>query len=438
MRHQFSNDHAGRAGESGQAIVLVIVSLSLFLMGALGLGLDGAQMYAHRQMAQTAADAAAQAAMMSIKDATYATSAHPFSAAASFTCTVPPATLDLRTPCVYAQYNGFGTSADTVTVSFPTAVTGVTLASSTPAAVTVIVQRTLTTSLMHFLGISTVTIKAKATAGMVSTVPPTCLYVLDPSAPSAFVASNGATVHMNCGLTVNSSNAGAASVTGGATVTAGSASVVGGASVNNGGSITPAFTTGAATTADPFVSLPAPTVGSCNQTNYNPGFGNWTLNPGVYCGGITISNGSTAVFNPGTYIIKGGGVSFVGGSTITGSGVMFYLTGTNATYGSVNMSNGVSVTLSAETSGSYMGVLFYQDRSITSAVNATFAGGATEALTGSLYFPTTAVSFSNGTSGGGNTAIVADQVSFVGGANIKYDPTGLKTGLTAQSVGLVE
>ncbi len=117
---------------------------------------------------------------------------------------------------------------------------------------------------------------------------------------------------------------------------------------------------------------------------------------------------------------------------------MFYLTGTNSTYGSVNMSNGVSVTLSAETSGSYLGVLFYQDRSITSAANATFAGGATEALTGSLYFPTTAVSFSNGTSGGGNTAIVADQVSFVGGANIRYDPTGLKTGLTSQSVGLVE
>ena len=291
---------------------------------------------------------------------------------------------------------------------------------------------------MHFLGISTVTIKAKASAGMIATVPPTCLYVLDPSAPSAFVASNGATVNMNCGLSVNSSNAAAASVTGGASVTAGAASVVGGAVVSNGGSITPSFTTGVAATSDPFASLPSPAVGACTQTNYNPGWGSWTLNPGVYCGGIIISNGSTAVFNPGTYIIKGGGIQFIGGSTITGSGVMFYLTGTNATYGSVTMSNGVSVTLSAETSGAYLGVLFYQDRSITSASNATFNGGSNEALTGSLYFPTTAVSFSNGTSGGGNTAIVADQVNFSGGANIKYDPTGLKTGLSTQSVGLVE
>jgi hypothetical protein len=376
--------------------------------------------------------------MMSIKNATNATSAHPFSTAATFTCAVPPATLDLRTPCVYAQYNGFGTHTDTVTVSFPATLTGVSLAVASTPAVTVTVQRVLTTGLMHFLGIPTVTIKAKASAGLIASVPPTCLYVLDPSAQHAFVASNGATVNMNCGLEVNSSNAAAASVTGAATVTASSATVVGGAVVSNGGVITPSFTAGVAATTDPFASLPSPSVGACTQTNYNPGYGSWTLNPGVYCGGITISNGSTAVFNPGTYIINGGGIQFIGGSTITGSGVMFYLTGTNSNYGSVNMSNGVSVTLSAETSGSYLGVLFYQDRSITSANNSTFIGGSTEALTGTLYFPTTGVTFSNGSSGGGNTAVVADTVNFSGGANIKYDPTGLKTGLTMQSVGLVE
>jgi hypothetical protein len=104
----------------------------------------------------------------------------------------------------------------------------------------------------------------------------------------------------------------------------------------------------------------------------------------------------------------------------------------------VNIANGVNVTFSAETSGSYMGVLFYQDRSITSASNAVFAGGSTSSLTGSLYFPTTGVNFSNGASGSGNTAIVADQVSFTGGANLKYDSTGLKTGLSSQTAGLVE
>jgi hypothetical protein len=117
---------------------------------------------------------------------------------------------------------------------------------------------------------------------------------------------------------------------------------------------------------------------------------------------------------------------------------MFYLTGTNATYGSVVINNGATVTLSAETSAPYMGLLFFQDRSIVSANNATFAGGATMQLTGSLYFPTTDISYSNGTSASGNTALIAAQVSFVGGANLKFDPTGLKTGLITSTVALVE
>src|ERR1700678_490904 len=112
---------------------------------------------------------------------------------------------------------------------------------------------------------------------------------------------------------------------------------------------------------------------------------------------------------------------------------MFYLTGTNATYGSVTIANGVKVTLSAETSGAYLGVLFFQNRSITSSNNATFAGGASMQLTGSLYFPTTAFSFSNGSS-----AEVSSQVWFTGGANIKYDSTGLKTGLFSKAVALVQ
>ena len=67
-----------------------------------------------------------------------------------------------------------------------------------------------------------------------------------------------------------------------------------------------------------------------------------------------------------------------------------------------------------------------------------FAGGASVTLTGTLYFPTTNVSYSNGSSGSGNTAIVAKQVAFAGGTRLVYDSTGSKTGLVANTVGLVE
>jgi hypothetical protein len=417
--------------------------MSILLFCALGLAIDGGQMYAQRQMAQVAADAAAQAGIMSILDGTNVTSAHPFGTGAAPIASSVCTTSDSRTPCVYARNNGFGgTAADTVTLSFPSTVSGVTLSSAAVPALSVAVQRTLQTGLIRFAGAAaTSSITAKATAGLVGAVSPDCVYVLDPSAQNAFQAGNGATVAVSgCAIVVDSTNGDAATVTGGATVTAPAIDVVGGVVVNNGGRVTPAPVTGAAAVVDPFASLPALTPASCatHPSMYSPG-SNTTLNPGTYCGGITVSNGATnVVFSAGNYIVNGGGITFGGGATASGSGVMFYLTGTNATYGSVTIANGVRVTFSGPTSGPYLGVLFFQDRSITSGSNATFAGGATMQLTGSLYFPTTYVSFSNGVSGAGNTAIVAKQVSFQGGANITYDPTGLKTGLFSKSVALVQ
>src|SRR5262245_34225338 len=96
---------------------MILLALSVFLLGAVGLAIDGSHMFLQRQMAQAAADAAAQAAIMSIFDGTNATGTHAFSTAGAFTCaSVNP------TPCYYAQsLNGFSTGADTVTVDYPSA-----------------------------------------------------------------------------------------------------------------------------------------------------------------------------------------------------------------------------------------------------------------------------------------------------------------------------
>src|SRR5258708_2827083 len=159
---------ADKHGESGQALSLVIAAMSIFLIGALGLAIDVGQMYAHRQMAQVAADAAAQAGIASIFDATNTSGSHAFSTSASFTCT----TTDLTTPCIYAAQNGFGGSAaDTVTVSFPTSAAGVKLSADDPTnVIQVTVQRTLNTSLIRFLGPATSTIKAIWTAAIVDLI----------------------------------------------------------------------------------------------------------------------------------------------------------------------------------------------------------------------------------------------------------------------------
>ena len=242
---------------------------------------------------------------------------------------------------------------------------------------------------------------------------------------------------MNCGIVVNDSNATAVAITGGASVTSTAFSVAGGYTINNGGSATPSPVSGATQTQDPFASVSGPTAGTCNYTNYSPGWGNWTLNPGTYCGGITINNGATATFNPGTYIIQGGGINFGAGlQSPERCDVLSHWHERLLRFGD-NQQRGQRDTF-AQTSGAYLGILFFQDRSITSSNAAAFAGGASMQLTGSLYFPTTSVSYSNGTSGTGNTAVVAKQISFCRRANLVYDPTGLKTGLLTKTVALLE
>ena len=99
--------------------------MSVFLLGAVGLAVDGSHLYAQRQAAQAAADAAATAGIMSIFDGT-----STFGGSA-YNCGPANGT----SPCVYARRSGFGTTtgagADTVHVDPDPA--GVTVTNLDPA-----------------------------------------------------------------------------------------------------------------------------------------------------------------------------------------------------------------------------------------------------------------------------------------------------------------
>jgi hypothetical protein len=77
---------------------------------------------------------------------------------------------------------------------------------------------------------------------------------------------------------------------------------------------------------DPYANLPEPSQsGPCASVpNGNPNLPK-TLNPGVYCGGLSLSG--TVTLNPGIYVIDGGDFRINASANVTGVGVTFFLTG---------------------------------------------------------------------------------------------------------------
>ncbi|TIW64534.1 MAG: hypothetical protein E5V56_08055, partial [Mesorhizobium sp.] len=113
-----------------------------------------------------------------------------------------------------------------------------------------------------------------------------------------------------------------------------------------------------------------------------------------------------------------------------------YMSGSNT----VSMNGNATVTMSAPTSGTYSGVLFYGDRTGTTT-QSTFNGTATSSLTGAIYFPKQQVNYLGNFSGkNGCTQVVADTIQWSGNSNINQDCSslGMKDIPATTSIRLVE
>jgi hypothetical protein len=250
-------------------------------------------------------------------------------------------------------------------------------------------------------------------------------------------------VNSTCGLYNNSDSSSALIVSGGGTITAPLVGVVGGTSVNGGGSTPP--TTGIAQFGDPLAYIAAPSSGSCASFSTQTLSGSYS--PQTFCGGIKVNAGSTVTFSPGLYIINGGGMTINGGATVSGTGVTFYLTGANKSsagpknYAGVNINSTATVNFSApcdSSSGGVPGMLFFQDRSITTGVGSTINGSASSNFSGAIYFPTTGLGYSGGSGVNGYTLLVADTLSFLGSSSVGNDYSCLGTGSLIKDAALVQ
>lgn len=213
-----------KKSEAGQAVLLVIAAMSVFLLGAVGLAVDGSHLYAQRQAAQAAADAAATAGIVSVFNGT---NSGGLAGTAAYDCS----TGDGTSPCVYARKNGFGVSATSSDCTSPTntddcihvepnpSVTVPSVSTAFPInLVRVTVTRPVKMTLTQFVGLSKFNVSARATAAIVDVMSPVPIIVTHPTNPSTFKFNGNVTIKI-CGgparsIQVNSTNTATQAISG--------------------------------------------------------------------------------------------------------------------------------------------------------------------------------------------------------------------------------
>jgi len=376
-------------GEGGQAIVLVAISM-LGMLFAVGLAIDAGQLFSGRRSAQEAADAGAFAGAVTLHQG--GTTAQATSAATSD-----------------ASLNGYAanvpTSGTTVTVNIPPTSGAF---SGNASYVEVVIVSPVRTSLVPQQATIT-SVRARAVAGNIPMNSGYAVMALDQTCTSGTlsVSSNGELEVEGGGIMVNSCSSSGASNSG--TVTLESSGNYVDIAGSGASGTWPSLRTGRSVAPDPFAGLAKPSTNGLSS--YSPACSPTINQPGIYTS--SFSSNCDYVFAPGTYILKDGGISLAGNSsmctgtscsTVTAAGgVFFYLTYANypATGGSCatfSLHGNNVTTLSAPTSGTYAGMLFWQDTACT----ATFSIGGNGAIgaTGTIYVPGATVQ------GNGNNAEV--------------------------------
>jgi hypothetical protein len=436
-------------GRGGQTLIMVTLAL-VPMFGMMGLVVDLGYMHYVKIQAQTAAEAAAKAAIIDV----HATVGGSILNCASVTCAATPVacTASIVNPtnsidrgCMYAQKNGFNSTGNQ-TVTYQAGISGAPPTATGIGSVSYWVTYRAVQKVPQLFsailgaGFQNGMVAARSTAVIVGASD--CIYALHHGNTYGAVSLGGTTnLNSSCGLYVNSSaDPGALACNGGGTYNVPELDVHGSASCGNTSGVTP--NNHVSEVQDPLAGLAVPATApySCDFTNYPPN-GDRTLSPGVYCGGLHVGN-QTITLSAGTYILVGGGLTTQSANShIDGTaGVLIYNTkdATHA-YGPISIHANSTVNMKAGVTGTYAGILYFEDRTAPAGSADDFGGGSTSALEGTIYALNSSVTMH------GNAAalskymlLVCDTISMVGTTQFNNDYSSLPNGSPIQTISIVE
>ncbi|MCC6778145.1 MAG: pilus assembly protein [Hyphomicrobiales bacterium] len=111
---------------------------------------------------------------------------------------------------------------------------------------------------------------------------------------------------------------------------------------------------------DPLASRQGPTDFTCNYKDKVLDRAVATLSPGVYCGGLVVTNGAQVTLSPGIFVFKDGPLLVDGNASLKGTNVAIYMKGANANF---TFATASSISLTAPKSGPLAGILIFDDPS---------------------------------------------------------------------------
>lgn len=451
----FSSKLAGLASSLAadrRGVTAIVTGFALtVLMGFAGLAVDVAAWLNATRGMQAAADQAAYSAAL---------------AAGTSSCSSPGAVPQAR---AIAAARGYTDGVKNTSVGIA--------CNSSAATFTVTISQLQPMWFTNLFLATAPTAQAVATAKLAGKVSDLCVLALDGtnvaagvigSSSSAAWFNGNTTVNLRCGLAVDSSNSAALSLGGSSQLTATSIYLVGDHQGSPSGSSAMAtaptpnnILKNQIAVADPYLgrtfSLPK---SSCDHTGFAlTANGNHTMNPGIYCNGMTLggTGGGKNVhitLAAGTYYVVGGELRINSSADVTANNVTFVLTGNalgQTGYATVRINGGADLKLTAPTTGPFGGMAFFSDRNApfsgSSSTNSSCGtggstqikvnGGSGQVVTGAMYFPNQSVCYNGNstTAGAGQcTQLIARTISFTGNSDVRLQCAG--TGITPISVSV--